>query len=286
MEKLNELFDQKKELQKAYYEEQLQLIKALENDIEDMRKRNNKLIAEVEEDLSLFKSLSLEATEKDIKEFEVIVNESKKNKRKIAEKYSLKIQKNIDEKEKEMKQFEKEYFEIKNEFKQKHEISDKKIEENERKIDALTMANEEFMNKLDEYEKEADKNKIQIYVKIKPAENPALSIVTFRNEKTIIIKSSKFSCLSQPENKAFYFDHIFDETSQTDKLFEKINLAIGAVVNGRNFCIIAYGTSGTGKHIRCLGIKQPKVKAWFKVLLMNFFRCQSTWPDKVLLPNF
>lgn len=56
------------------------------------------------------------------------------------------------------------------------------------------------------------------------------------------------------DTKVFSFDHIFDESSSQEQIFEKLkpNL-IQSAVDGENYCLMAYGQTGSGKTHTILG---------------------------------
>ncbi|KAJ1438604.1 P-loop containing nucleoside triphosphate hydrolase protein [Ochromonadaceae sp. CCMP2298] len=90
---------------------------------------------------------------------------------------------------------------------------------------------------------------LQVFVRVRP---PIFKEVTLNTAVTV--NGSRALTLSDEKRETrCSYDHVFNELSQQEEVFEKVKPLLIDVLTGRNSCIFAYGQTSAGKSYTMIG---------------------------------
>ncbi|KAL2609200.1 hypothetical protein R1flu_027773 [Riccia fluitans] len=95
------------------------------------------------------------------------------------------------------------------------------------------------------------KGKIRVYARWRPRSEKEIR----ENQKNILLRPDEFT-VEHPwkdEKKQHQFDHVFDETTTQEQIFEDTKYLVQSAIDGYNVCIFAYGQTGSGKTFTIYG---------------------------------
>ncbi|BBN18600.1 protein MpZWICHEL [Marchantia polymorpha subsp. ruderalis] len=98
------------------------------------------------------------------------------------------------------------------------------------------------------------KGKIRVYARWRPLSDKEIR----EKQKTIVLRPDEFT-IEHPwkdERKQHQFDHVFDETTTQEQIFEDTKYLVQSAIDGYNVCIFAYGQTGSGKTFTIYGSDQ------------------------------
>eukprot|EP00250_Pteridium_aquilinum_P014168 c21823_g1_i1 orf=2-1138(+) len=96
------------------------------------------------------------------------------------------------------------------------------------------------------------KGKIRVFARWRPLSEKEKS----ENQKLVLTAPDEFT-LEHPwkddKPKQYQFDHVFDEYSTQEQIFEDTKYLVQSAIDGFNVCIFAYGQTGSGKTFTIYG---------------------------------
>ncbi|KAI5068842.1 hypothetical protein GOP47_0017187 [Adiantum capillus-veneris] len=99
------------------------------------------------------------------------------------------------------------------------------------------------------------KGKIRVFARWRPLSEKERN----ENQKLVLAAPDEFT-LEHPwkddKPKQYQFDHVFDESSRQEQIFEDTKYLVQSAVDGYNVCIFAYGQTGSGKTFTIYGSKE------------------------------
>lgn len=101
---------------------------------------------------------------------------------------------------------------------------------------------------IDNNDKEADKTRIEVFIRIRPCMEEPSAIESIEDDDKYLIIKKDF------EQRRFRFSKIFSEEANQEEVFNRTTRGVmDSVMEGYNGCILAYGQTGTGKTHTILG---------------------------------
>ncbi|MCO5547391.1 hypothetical protein L7F22_000840 [Adiantum nelumboides] len=99
------------------------------------------------------------------------------------------------------------------------------------------------------------KGKIRVFARWRPLSEKERN----ENQKLVVLAPDEFT-LEHPwkddKPKQYQFDHVFDDCSRQDQIFEDTKYLVQSAADGYNVCIFAYGQTGSGKTFTIYGSKE------------------------------
>lgn len=95
------------------------------------------------------------------------------------------------------------------------------------------------------------KGKIRVYCRIRPLGEKEI----VEKDRNVLVTLDEFTLEHQWKDdiKRHSYDHVFDEYSTQDDVFEDTSYLVQSAVDGYNVCIFAYGQTGSGKTFTIYG---------------------------------
>lgn len=91
---------------------------------------------------------------------------------------------------------------------------------------------------------------IQVFVRVRP---PIANEIDIENAVHVNESGQSIHVQSEKHEVTCHYDYIFDEISEQEHVFDRVQCLLDDVLNGYNSCIFAYGQTSSGKTFTMLG---------------------------------